>query len=237
MTKYILGRKRGMTQLFAEDGECVPVTVIEAGPCFVTQVRTKERDGYEAIQLGFEAAKEKHLRKPQLANFKKLKMDPLRHLRETRLRGGEAPPEVGTEVKVDVFEIGDHVDVIGTTKGKGFQGTIRRHGFHRGPESHGSMNVRQPGSIGCSAFPSRVMKGMRMAGQMGAKRHTQKNLMVVLIDTDRNLLFVRGAIPGPNGGFVEVCKAKTFLPKEKMTIPKLAAVLESASGEAAGEES
>ncbi len=196
-----------MTQLFGEDGERVAVTVIEAGPCPVTAVREQERDGYEAVQLAFGAARERQLTKPRLGHLKKAGAGAMRNLAEFRARAGEQLPElkIGDEVKVaDVFEKGQRVKVRARSKGKGFQGTIRRHNFHRGPVSHGSHNVRAPGSIGASATPSRVLKGIRMPGQMGSGRVTQRGLEVVEVDAERNLLIVKGAVPGPTGGIVEV---------------------------------
>jgi large subunit ribosomal protein L3 len=196
-----------MTQLFREDGERVAVTVIEAGPCPVTAVREQERDGYEAVQLGFGAARERQLTKARLGHLKKAGAGPLRKLAEFRARPGEPLPElkIGDEVKVaDVFEKGQRVKVSARSKGKGFQGTIRRHNFHRGPVSHGSHNVRAPGSIGASATPARVLKGVRMPGQMGSGRITQRGLEILEVDAERNLLIVRGAVPGPTGGIVEV---------------------------------
>jgi large subunit ribosomal protein L3 len=204
----ILGRKKGMTQLFAEDGTVAGVTVVEAGPCSVTQVRTAERDGYHAVQLGFDEVPDRLVRKPQRVFFQKHGISPRRHLREERL-GAAAAAAVGDTVTVEAFQVGDLVDVIGTTKGRGFAGTIRRHGFQRGPETHGCMNVRQPGSIGASADPARVFRGQRMGGHMGAKQHTTKNLEILRIDPERNLLFVRGAVPGPPDGLVQVRTAKT----------------------------
>ena len=203
----ILGRKRGMTQFFREDGTLVGVTVVEAGPCVVAQVRTKEKDGYNAVQLGFEDVADRRIAKPQRGEFKKLGVAPKRFLREERLGG---PPQlaVGDLVKVDAFKQGEMVDVIGTTKGRGFAGTIKRHGFHRGPETHGSMNVRAPGSI-ASRRIGKLPKGKRMAGHYGVERCTSKNLEVVRIDTERNLLFIAGAVPGHNDGFVMVQSAKT----------------------------
>ena len=203
----ILGRKVGMTQLFREDGERVAVTVIEAGPCPVTAVREQERDGYEAVQLGFGATRERRLTKARLGHLKKAGAGALRNIAEFRVRAGEQMPElkIGDEVKVgDVFEQGQRVKVSARSKGKGFQGTIRRHNFHRGPVSHGSHNVRAPGSIGASATPARVLKGVRMPGQMGSGRITQRGLEILEVDTERNLLIVRGAVPGPTGGIVEV---------------------------------
>lgn len=204
----ILGRKKGMTQLFAEDGSVTPVTVVEAGPCVVTQVRTEEKDGYNAVQLGFEDAADRRIAKPQRGHFKSTGVAPKRHLREERLHR-PAKVSVGDAVTVEAFTVGDVVDVVGTTKGRGFAGTIKRHGFSRGSETHGCMNVRQPGSIGCSAYPARVFKGKRMAGHMGARRHTSKNLEVMRVDQIKNLLFVKGAIPGPPNGLVQVQSAKT----------------------------
>ncbi len=198
----ILAKKLGMTQLFLEDGTVERVTVLEAGPCPVTALRTQERDGYTAVQLGFGAAKEKHLTKPELGHLKKADAPPVRHLVEFRDEGEGL--EVGGTVTVEAFEVGDKVKIAGTSKGKGFQGTIKRHNFASGPKSHGSHNVRAPGSIGASAWPARVMKGIRGPGQMGNKRVTQKGLEVVRIDADQNLLIVRGSVPGPRNGVVEV---------------------------------
>ena len=198
----ILAKKLGMTQLFLEDGQVERVTVLEAGPCPVTALRTQERDGYTAVQLGFGAAKEKHLTKAELGHLKKADAPPVRHLVEFRDEGEGL--EVGATVTVEAFNVGDKVKVAGTSKGKGFQGTIKRHNFSSGPKSHGSHNVRAPGSIGASAWPARVMKGIRGPGQMGNKRITQKGLEVVRIDADQNLLIVRGSVPGPRNGVVEV---------------------------------
>lgn len=198
----ILAKKLGMTQLFLEDGKVERVTVLEAGPCPVTALRTQERDGYTAVQLGFGAAKEKHLTKPELGHLKKAGAPPVRHLVEFRDEGEGL--EVGGTVTVEAFSVGDKVKVAGTSKGKGFQGTIKRHNFSSGPKSHGSHNVRAPGSIGASAWPARVMKGIRGPGQMGNRRITQKGLEVVRIDADQNLLIVRGSVPGPRNGVVEV---------------------------------
>ena len=208
----ILGRKKGMTQLFAEDGTATGCTVVEAGPCVVMQVRTQDRDGYDAVQLGFEDVSDKHSKKPQRAAAKQANSAPKRFLREERLDAAAAV-EIGDTVTVEAFTEGDLVDVIGTTKGRGFAGTIKRHGFARGPKTHGSMNYRRPGSIGCSAYPGRVMKGKRMSGHYGSKRHTRKNLEVLRVDTGRGLLFVKGSVPGPNGGFVQVQTARTGIKK------------------------
>jgi large subunit ribosomal protein L3 len=208
----ILGRKKGMTQLFAEDGTVTGCTVVEAGPCVVMQLRTQERDGYSAVQLGFEDVRDKVAAKPQAGQAKKVGTAPKRFLREERLKG-DPGCEVGDVVTVEAFTSGDLVDVTGTSRGRGFSGTIRRHGFARGPKTHGSMNYRRPGSIGCSAYPSRVFKGKRMSGHFGAARTTTKNLEILRIDTERNLLFVKGAVPGPKGGFVQVRTAKTGIKK------------------------
>jgi large subunit ribosomal protein L3 len=198
----ILATKLGMTQLFMEDGHVERVTVLEAGPCPVTAVRTAERDGYEAVQLAFGAVKEKALNKPLLGHLRKVDAPPLRHVKEFRNFAEEL--QVGETVKADTFSPGDKVKISGVSKGKGFQGTIRRHNFKSGPKSHGSHNVRAPGSIGASATPSRVFKGIRGPGQMGNKRITQRGLTVVQVDAEQNLLLIRGAVPGPKGGTVEV---------------------------------
>jgi large subunit ribosomal protein L3 len=200
----LLGRKVGMTQVFSpEDGRVERVTVIEAGPCFVTGIRRAERDGYDAVQLGFGETSEKRLNKPKLGLLKKAGVGNLRHLREFRGEPGDL--EVGAEVKVDsVFEPGQRVKVSGISKGKGFAGTIKRHNFSRGPVTHGSHNVRGPGSIGASADPARVFKGIKGPGQMGAGRVTQRGLEVVDVRADGNLLLVRGSVPGPKGSVVEI---------------------------------
>jgi large subunit ribosomal protein L3 len=198
----ILAKKLGMTQVFQEDGRVARVTVLEAGPCPVTAIRTLERDGYEAVQLAFGKGKEKHLTKAELGHLKKADAPPMRHLVEFRDEAAEL--QVGETVTVESFAVGARVKIAGTSKGKGFQGTIKRHSFASGPKSHGSHNVRAPGSIGASATPSRVFKGIRGPGQMGNKRATQKGLEVVAVDAKENLLMVRGSVPGPTGAFVEV---------------------------------
>jgi len=198
----ILARKLGMTQVFTDDGNVERVTVLEAGPCPVTGIRTVERDGYEAVQLAFGAVKEKHLSKAELGHLRKADAPPSKHLAEFRDEAGEL--QVGDTVTVEAFAAGQKIKVSGTSKGKGFQGTIKRHGFSRGPASHGSHNVRAPGSIGASATPSRVFKGIRGPGHMGAKRITQRGLTVVDVRPGRNLLLIRGAVPGPRNGVVEV---------------------------------
>ena len=198
----ILARKLGMTQVFGEDGAVARVTVLAAGPCHVTAVRTAERDGYEAVQLAFGATKEKALNKPELGHLAKADAPPMRHLVE--FRGEGEGLELGAIVDVSVFESGQRVKVSGVSKGKGFQGTIKRHRSSRGPAGHGSHNVRAPGSIGASATPSRVFKGIKGPGQMGNKRVTQRGLEVVEVRAAENLLFVRGSVPGPRNGYVEV---------------------------------
>jgi large subunit ribosomal protein L3 len=198
----ILATKLGMTQVFQEDGSVARVTVLQAGPCPVTAIRSAERDGYDAVQLAFGQTKEKHISKPELGHLKKADAPPMRHLAEFRDEAGEL--QLGGTVTVESFEVGARVKVSGRSKGKGFQGTIKRHNFVSGPKSHGSHNVRAPGSIGASATPSRVFKGIRGPGQMGNKRVTQKGLEIVGVDQKENLLLVRGSVPGPSGGVVEV---------------------------------
>jgi large subunit ribosomal protein L3 len=201
----ILGRKIGMTQLWGEDGERVPVTVIAAGPCPVTAVRETERDGYSAIQLAFDEARESRVSKPEQGHLKKAGAPWMRTLVEFRNdAAGEVELKIGDRVTVESFEKGERVKVSARSKGKGFQGTIKRHRFHRGPVSHGSHNIRAPGSIGASATPARVVKGVRMPGQMGSSRVTQQGLEVIDVDSERNLLLIRGAVPGANGALVEV---------------------------------
>jgi large subunit ribosomal protein L3 len=200
--KGILGKKLGMTQVFdSETGQVTPVTVIEAGPCPVVQVRTSDVDGYEAVQLAFEPVADRKLSQPELGHLKKGGTGAHRHLVEFR---GPSELVIGETVTVEAFEPGTKVKVAGIGIGKGFQGTIKRHNFHRGPVTHGSHNIRKPGSIGASATPSRVWKGMRMAGRMGGKRVTQVGLTVHSTDPERNLLLVKGAVPGPKNGLVEV---------------------------------
>ena len=201
--KGILGRKLGMTQVFdPETGAVTGVTVIEAGPCPVVQVKTKDTDGYDAVQLAFDAVPERKLTRPELGHLKRFGVGPHRTLVE--FRGGIDGAVEGETVTVEVFEPGDEVKVAGIGIGKGFQGTIKRHNFSSGPRSHGSHNVRAPGSIGASATPSRVFKGIKMAGRMGGKRVTQLGLTVHEVDAERNLLLVKGSVPGPKNGLVEV---------------------------------
>jgi large subunit ribosomal protein L3 len=198
----ILAKKLGMTQRFLDDGRVERVTVLEAGPCPVTAIRTFDVDGYEAVQLGFGAVREKALNKPLLGHLKKVDAPPVRTLTEFRDEAAEL--QVGDTVTVEAFQVGQHVKIAGVTKGKGFQGTIKRHNFASGPKSHGSHNVRAPGSIGASATPSRVFKGIKGPGRMGGKRATQKGLTIIELMPDRNLMLVRGSVPGPKGGTVEV---------------------------------
>jgi large subunit ribosomal protein L3 len=201
----LIGRKIGMTQLFDEKGDVVPVTVIEAGPCTVTEIRTSERDGYTALQLGFGTNKEKRFTKPYLGQFTKRNLPPSRHLREFRIADISAYA-LGQTLNASVFEKGEHVDVEGNTKGRGFAGIIKRHGFKGGHASHGPTMGREPGSIGSSAYPSRVIKGKRLPGRMGGKPLTSKNLLVAGVDTEQNVVLVRGAIPGPTNGLVFILK-------------------------------
>ena len=203
MAKGILGRKLGMTQVFdPETGGVTPVTVIEAGPCPVVQVKFAEQDGYDAVQLAFDAVVDRKLTKGELGHLAKFKVGA--HRRLVEFRGGIDGATEGESVTVEIFEPGDKVKVAGIGIGKGFQGTIKRHNFSSGPRAHGSHNIRKPGSIGASATPSRVMKGIKMAGRMGGKRVTQLGLTVHGVDAERNLLLVKGAIPGPKNGIVEV---------------------------------
>jgi len=200
--KGIIGTKLGMTQIFdQESGKVTPVTVVEAGPCPVVQVKTPETDGYTAVQLAFGAVKEKRISRPEAGHLKKAGQGPHRHLVEIRDAEGLA---VGDSVTVESFEPGELIKVSGRSKGKGFAGTIKRHNFSRGPVSHGSHNVRKPGSIGASATPSRVFKGMRMSGHMGDERVTQRGLRVAEVDAERNLLLIAGPVPGSVGGVVEI---------------------------------
>jgi large subunit ribosomal protein L3 len=204
----LLGKKMGMTQMFAEDGTAVAVTVIQAGPCLVVQRKTSENEGYDAVQLGLvEERPPRHVPRPINGHFKRAGVTPLRRLSEFTV----APEEEwkpGDEVTAAVFTVDEYVDVIGTSKGKGFQGVVRRHHFRGGRATHGSMFHRAPGSIGSSSDPSRVFPGMRMGGQMGGKRITVKNLRVVKVDAERNLLFVSGAVPGPKDGYLAIRRAK-----------------------------
>ena len=217
--KGILGKKVGMTQVFNDRGEVIPVTVIEAGPCYVAQIKTVERDGYSAVQLGFEEAKPKRLTKPQLQHLQKSSLPALRYLREFRTNGddsGQSDLQEGQKVTVDIFEAGEYVDVIGNSKGRGFAGVVKRHGFGGGPKTHGqSDRHRAPGSIGACTTPGRVFKGKRMPGRMGGDRITAQGLKVMMVDPERNLLVVRGAVPGAKNGLLLVRQArKTRLAKK-----------------------
>jgi large subunit ribosomal protein L3 len=203
----ILGRKVGMTQIYVEDGTAIPVTVIKAGPCLVVQVKTAESDGYEAVQIGLVEDKPAKPNQPMGGHFKKAGVAPVRKVEEFRLDSGEEL-KAGDEIKASMFAEKDYVDVVGTSKGKGFQGVMKRHHFSGGRGSHGSMFHRAPGSIGSSAYPSRVFRGMRMAGRMGGDQVTTKNLQIVKVDADLNLIYVRGSVPGPISGYVAIRRAK-----------------------------
>ena len=204
--KGILGRKLGMTQVFAKNGKLIPVTVVEVEPNVVTQIKTVETDGYDAIQLGFGEIKDKHINKPEKGHFAKAKLANKKHLREFRLDSLEGI-KVGDELKADVFEAGDKIDVQGTSKGKGFQGVIKRHGQHRGPMGHGSMYHRRPGSMGPTSTPGRVFKGKRLPGHMGRVTVTIQNLDVVRVDLDKNVILVKGSVPGAKGAILKVKSA------------------------------
>ena len=219
MVNGIIGRKVGMTQLFAEDGSVVPATVIKAGPCVVVQRKTATTDGYEAVQIGLVDGKPAKVRKPLEGHYKKANVPPTRVRREVKL-AKDGDPKVGDQVLVTMFENGERVDIIGTSRGKGFQGVVRRHHFRGGAATHGSMFHRAPGSIGASSFPSRVVKGMRAAGRMGADRVTTRNLKVVRVDADNHLLIVRGAVPGAPGGIVVVRRAVAAKPEPKPQVEK-----------------
>ncbi|RME70814.1 MAG: 50S ribosomal protein L3 [Chloroflexi bacterium] len=206
--KGILGRKLGMTQIFDESGAVIPVTVIEAGPCYVTQKKVVEKDGYNAIQLGFGEISERKLTKPIAGHLKKSNTPPVRYLREFRVND-VSEYEEGQKIDVSVFEVGDRVDVVGTSKGKGFAGVMKRHGFGGGPKTHGqSDRWRAPGSVGAGSTPGRIFKGTRMAGRMGNERVTVQNLQVVLVDPEKNLLAVKGAVPGAKNGLLIIREAR-----------------------------
>jgi large subunit ribosomal protein L3 len=211
--KGILGKKLGMTQIFDEDGTAIPVTVIEAGPCYVTQKKIEETDGYNAIALGFGELPEKRLNQPEIGHLKKANCPPLQYLREFRVTDPDEY-EPGQKVDVSVFEVGDFVDVIGTSKGKGFAGVVKRHGFRGGPKTHGqSDRWRAPGSVGAGSTPGRVFKGVRMAGRMGNQQVTTLNLKVALVDADKNLLAVKGAVPGGKNGLLIIREARKTKPR------------------------
>jgi large subunit ribosomal protein L3 len=196
-----------MTQIFVEDGTVIPVTVIKAGPCLVVQRKTAGNDGYEAVQIGLVEEKPAKPNQPQAGHFRKAGVAPVRQVEEFRLDSGEEI-KAGDEIKASMFNEKDYVDIVGTSKGKGYQGVMKRHNFAGGRGSHGSMFHRAPGSIGSSAYPSRVFKGMRMAGRMGGERVTTKNLQIVKIDAEQNLIYVRGAVPGPKSGYLAIRRAK-----------------------------
>jgi large subunit ribosomal protein L3 len=207
MITGIIGKKMGMTQIIQDDGTVVPVTVIQAGPCVVVQKKTVEKDGYESVQLGFvEFIKPKRVTKAMNGHFKKADAAPVRVLREMRVEGDDSP-KPGDKVLCDIFNAQERVHIIGTSKGRGFAGLIKRHHFRGGRASHGSMFHRAPGSIGSSAYPSRVLKGMRMAGHMGSERVTVRNIRVERVDQENNLIYLRGAVPGPQGAYLVVEKS------------------------------
>jgi large subunit ribosomal protein L3 len=215
MVTGIIGKKVGMTQLYAPDGTVTPVTVLRAGPCVVVQAKTPQHDGYEAVQLGLVEDRPARVSKPETGHCKKAGLPPTRVLREVPTRTGGDPLKAGDQVLVSIFNPGERVDVIGTSKGHGFQGVVKRHHFRGGAATHGSMFHRAPGSIGASSYPSRVVKGMRAHGHMGAARVTVRNLQVVKIDADQHLLLVSGSIPGANGGYVLIRKAVAPKPEPK----------------------
>ncbi len=203
----IIGKKIGMTRVFDSDGTANPATVIEAGPCFVTQIKTKDTDGYDAVQVGFEEKKEKLANKPEMGHVAKANLKPFRMLKEFRDFESTNDLELGSEIKVDIFQEGETVNITGVSKGRGFAGVVKRHGFGGGPKTHGqSDRLRAPGSIGQSSWPSRVIKGVRMAGQMGGKNVTVRNLQILKVDPENNILIIRGAVPGSNKGFVLIRK-------------------------------
>ena len=203
MKKVIIGKKVGMTQIFDEKGTVIPVTVIEAGPCNVVQIKTTETDGYDAVQLGYGDVKEYKVNKPERGHFKKADVKPQKHLREFRV-SDVSSYKVGDIVKVDTFSEGDIVDIQGISKGKGFQGVIKRHGQHRGPMGHGSMYHRRPGSMGATSTPGRVFKGKKLPGRMGSDKITIQNLRVVKVDLDKNVILVKGSVPGNKGSILKI---------------------------------
>ena len=211
MKKGIIGKKVGMTQIFDEKGNVIPVTAIETEGNIVAQIKTVETDGYQSIQLGYGDVKDKHINKPEAGHFAKAKLPNKKHLREFRLDSVENY-KVGDEVKVDIFEAGEKVDIQGTSKGKGFQGVIKRHGQHRGPMGHGSMYHRRPGSMGSTSTPGRVFKGKKLPGHMGVQKITIQNLEIIKVDMDKNVLLVKGSVPGPKGA---ILKIKSSVKKSK----------------------
>jgi large subunit ribosomal protein L3 len=212
--KGIIGKKIAMTQIFTEEGKVIPVTMVEAGPCTVTQIKTVEKEGYGALQLGFGAVKEKKVSKPQKGHFESKNLEPRRHLAELRVED-PAGYRLGQEITVDIFAKGDHVDITGRSRGKGFAGVIKRYNFRGGPASHGAHFHRAPGAIGACATPSRVFKGTRMPGRMGAERVTALNLEIVDVKTERNILLLRGSVPGPDGGLLLIRESVKTRKKRK----------------------
>jgi large subunit ribosomal protein L3 len=212
MVTGIIGKKVGMTQLFLEDGTLEPATVLQAGPCVVVQAKTAQADGYDAVQIGFVEGRYK-ANKPTAGHFKKANVPPTRVRREVKVAKGAEAPGLGAQVLVSIFNQGERVDVVGTSKGHGFQGVVKRHHFRGGDATHGSMFHRAPGSIGASSYPSRVLPGMRAHGHMGVDRITVRNLKVLKVDAENNLLLVRGAVPGANGGYVIIRKAVAAKPE------------------------
>lgn len=202
--KSIMGKKIGMTQIFDENGVMIPVTVVEAGPVVVTQIKTEETDGYNAVQVGFGEVKEKHVNKPMKGHFAKAGVALKKHVKELRPEDGVENYSLAQEIKVDIFEVGEKIDVTGISKGKGFQGSIKRHGQSRGPETHGSRYHRAPGSMGSASDPSKVRKGKKLPGHMGHTRVTIQNLEVARVDAEKNLILIKGAIPGPKKGLVVI---------------------------------
>jgi large subunit ribosomal protein L3 len=222
MVTGIIGRKIGMTQLFSPDGTVHPATVLKAGPCVVVQAKAKATDGYDAVQLGLVEEKPARVTKPLNGHYKKANVPPTRVRREVRVNGGDDTPKAGEQVLVSIFKDGERVDVIGTSRGKGFAGVVKRHHFRGGAATHGSMFHRAPGSIGASSYPSRVVKGMRAAGHMGADRVTTRNLRIVKVDAENHLLIVRGAVPGGPGGYVVIRKAVAAKPEPQPQVEKAA---------------
>jgi large subunit ribosomal protein L3 len=220
MVTGIIGRKLGMTQIFDPDGTIHPATVIKAGPCVVVQAKTAQTDGYESVQLGLVEDKPAKVGKPMAGHYKKAGVPPTRVRREMKLKAGGETPKVGDQVLASIFANGERVDVIGTSRGKGFQGVVRRHHFAGGAATHGSMFHRAPGSIGASSFPSRVVKGMRAAGRMGGERVTTRNLKVLRVDTDNHLLLVEGSVPGAPTSYVIIRKAVAAKPEPKPQVEK-----------------
>ena len=207
MFKGLIGRKVGMTQIFDEEGIAFPVTLIEAGPCYVTQVKTEEQDGYSSVQIGFDEVKPKRLSRGQLGHLKRNDLPPLKVLREFKMKSPDVSE--GDTLKVDLFATGEHVDIVGTSKGRGFAGVVKRYGFAGGPKTHGqSDRHRAPGSLGSGTTPGRVFKGKRGPGRMGNQRVTSSNVLVVLVDSERNLMAVDGSVPGPKGGIVVIKPAR-----------------------------